>query len=166
MINIIWPHCELKLKKINSTNHQHSQQQYKPFLFYKSKFYAQKLRQNAYQSLGLRLEHAYKCGGIKPINRTSKFPSRDIHRHHQWLNRRKKSTYSLDRNLRSNSSKVQGSCFLLFYFGTESLHTYCIRLYLKLYYSKTCLTRTPLGLKNLFSLDRCLVYRGSNYIDI
>jgi flagellar biosynthesis protein FlhB len=24
----------------------------------------------------------------------------------------------------------------------------------------------PLGLKNLFSLDRCLVYTGSNYIDI
>ena len=31
-------------------------------------------------------------------------------------------------------------------------------------YSKTCLNRTPLGLKNLFSLDRCLVYAGSNYI--
>ena len=30
-------------------------------------------------------------------------------------------------------------------------------------YSKTCLNRTPLGLKNLFSLDRCLVYTGSNY---
>jgi hypothetical protein len=27
-------------------------------------------------------------------------------------------------------------------------------------YSKTCLSRTPLG------LDRCLVYTGSNYIDI
>jgi hypothetical protein len=26
-------------------------------------------------------------------------------------------------------------------------------------YSKTYLNRTPLGLKNLFSLDRCLVYR-------
>jgi hypothetical protein len=32
--------------------------------------------------------------------------------------------------------------------------------------SQTCLNRTPLGLKNLFSLDRCLVYTGSNYIDI
>ena len=33
-------------------------------------------------------------------------------------------------------------------------------------YSKTCLNRTPLGPKNLFCLDRCLVYTGSNYIDI
>jgi hypothetical protein len=33
-------------------------------------------------------------------------------------------------------------------------------------YSKTCLNQTPFGLKNLFSLDRCLVYTGSNYIDI
>ncbi len=33
-------------------------------------------------------------------------------------------------------------------------------------YSKTCLSRPLLGLKNLFSLDRCLVYTGSNYIDI
>jgi hypothetical protein len=33
-------------------------------------------------------------------------------------------------------------------------------------YSKTCLNQTPLGLKNLFSLDRRLVYTGSNYIDI
>ena len=32
-------------------------------------------------------------------------------------------------------------------------------------YSKTCLNRTPLGLKNLFNLDRCLVYTGSNNID-
>ena len=32
--------------------------------------------------------------------------------------------------------------------------------------SKTCLNRTPLGLKNLFTLDRCLVYTGSNDIDI
>ena len=34
------------------------------------------------------------------------------------------------------------------------------------WYSETCLNRTPLGLKNLFSLDRCLIYTGSNYIDI
>ena len=34
------------------------------------------------------------------------------------------------------------------------------------YYSQTCLNWTPLGLNNLFSLDRCLVYTGSNYIDI
>jgi hypothetical protein len=33
-------------------------------------------------------------------------------------------------------------------------------------YSKTCLNRTPLGLTNLFSLDRYLVYTGSNYTDI
>ena len=33
-------------------------------------------------------------------------------------------------------------------------------------YSKTFLNRVPMGLKNLFSLDRCLVYTGSNYIDI
>jgi len=33
-------------------------------------------------------------------------------------------------------------------------------------YSETYLNQTPLGLKNLFSLDRCLVYTGSNYIDI
>jgi hypothetical protein len=31
-------------------------------------------------------------------------------------------------------------------------------------YSKTCLNQTSLGLKNLFSLDRHLVYTGSNYI--
>jgi len=30
-------------------------------------------------------------------------------------------------------------------------------------YSKTCLNQMPLGLENLFSLDRCLVYTGSNY---
>ena len=36
----------------------------------------------------------------------------------------------------------------------------------KTFYSKTCLNRTPLGLENLFSLDRCLVYTGSNYIVI
>ena len=30
----------------------------------------------------------------------------------------------------------------------------------------TCLIRTPLRLKNLFSLDRCLLYTGSNYVDI
>ena len=33
-------------------------------------------------------------------------------------------------------------------------------------YSKNCLSRTPLGLKNLYSLDKFLVYTGSNYIDI
>ena len=33
-------------------------------------------------------------------------------------------------------------------------------------YSKTCLNRTPLGLNNLFSLNRCLVYTDSNYIYI
>ena len=33
-------------------------------------------------------------------------------------------------------------------------------------YSKTCLNGTLLGLKNLFSIDRCLVYTGSIYIDI
>ena len=89
MINVIWPHCVLKMKINNSANHQHSQQRYKPFLYYKSKLYAQKLRQNAYESLDLRLEHAYKCGGIKPTNRTSKVPTRDIHRHYHWLNRRR-----------------------------------------------------------------------------
>jgi len=31
---------------------------------------------------------------------------------------------------------------------------------------KTCLDRTHLRLKNLFSLDRCLHYTGSNYVDI
>ena len=31
-------------------------------------------------------------------------------------------------------------------------------------FSETCLNRTPLGLKNLFSLDRWLVYTGLNYI--
>ena len=36
----------------------------------------------------------------------------------------------------------------------------------KTMHSKTCLNRTPLELKNLFILDRCLVYTGSNYIDI
>ena len=35
-----------------------------------------------------------------------------------------------------------------------------------LLYSKPCLNRTPLGVKNLFSLDRSLVYTDSNYIDI
>ena len=30
-------------------------------------------------------------------------------------------------------------------------------------YSKTCLNRTSLGLKYLFSLDSCLVYTGSNH---
>jgi len=39
-------------------------------------------------------------------------------------------------------------------------------VHLFLAYSKTCLNRTPLGLKNLFSLDRCLLYTGSNYTDI
>jgi hypothetical protein len=29
-------------------------------------------------------------------------------------------------------------------------------------YCKTCLNRTPLGLKNLLNLDRYLVYTGSN----
>ena len=33
-------------------------------------------------------------------------------------------------------------------------------------YSRTCLNQTPLGLHKLFSLDRCLAYTGSNYIDI
>jgi TM2 domain-containing membrane protein YozV len=33
-------------------------------------------------------------------------------------------------------------------------------------YSKTCLNRTSLGLKYLFSLDSYLVYTGSNHIDI
>jgi hypothetical protein len=33
-------------------------------------------------------------------------------------------------------------------------------------YSKTCLNWTPMGLKNLLSLYRYLVYTGSNYIDI
>ena len=32
-------------------------------------------------------------------------------------------------------------------------------------YSKTCFNRTPMGLNNLFSLDRYLIYTGSNYID-
>ena len=35
-----------------------------------------------------------------------------------------------------------------------------------MWYIETCLNGTPLGLKNLFSTDRCLVYTGSNYIDI
>jgi hypothetical protein len=34
------------------------------------------------------------------------------------------------------------------------------------WYSKTCLSRTPSGLKNMFTLDRCLVYTGSNYIHL
>jgi len=33
-------------------------------------------------------------------------------------------------------------------------------------YRKTCLNRTPLGLKNLISSDMCLVYTDSNYKDI
>ena len=33
-------------------------------------------------------------------------------------------------------------------------------------YSETCLNQTPLELKNLFILDRCLDYTGSNCIDI
>jgi hypothetical protein len=36
----------------------------------------------------------------------------------------------------------------------------------KIINSQTCLNRTPLGLKNLFGLNRCLVYTGSNYIVI
>jgi hypothetical protein len=36
----------------------------------------------------------------------------------------------------------------------------------KIIYSKTCLNWTPLGLNNLFSLDRCLVYTGSNSIHL
>ena len=36
----------------------------------------------------------------------------------------------------------------------------------KIINSQTCLNQTPLGLKNLFGLNRCLVYTGSNYIDI
>jgi hypothetical protein len=40
------------------------------------------------------------------------------------------------------------------------------RFYLYWYYSKTCLNRTPMGLHNLFSVDRYSVYTGSNYIDI
>ena len=42
----------------------------------------------------------------------------------------------------------------------------CILSVVRMNYSKTCLTRTPVGLNNLFGLDRCLVYTGSNYIDI
>jgi len=37
---------------------------------------------------------------------------------------------------------------------------------IKMKYSKTCLKQTPFELKNLFSLDRCLVYTGSYYTDI
>jgi hypothetical protein len=33
-------------------------------------------------------------------------------------------------------------------------------------YSKACISLSPLGLKNLFSLDRWLVYTGLDYIDI
>ena len=39
-------------------------------------------------------------------------------------------------------------------------------LLIKLYYFKTCLHRSSLGLMNLLRLDRCLVYIGLNYIDI
>ena len=46
---------------------------------------------------------------------------------------------------------------------TKYLDESCIREFI---YSETCLNQTPVGLKNLFSLDRCLVYTGSNYIDI
>jgi len=42
----------------------------------------------------------------------------------------------------------------------QTLYNFAVFLY-----RKTCLNRTLLGLKNLFSLDRCLVYTGSNYID-
>ena len=40
-----------------------------------------------------------------------------------------------------------------------------VSLWMIISYSKTCLNQTPLGLKNLFSLDRYSGYTGSNYIN-
>jgi hypothetical protein len=45
-------------------------------------------------------------------------------------------------------------------------HNFLLLILIYLKYSKACLIQTPLGLRKLFSLDRCLVYTGSNYIDI
>jgi hypothetical protein len=55
---------------------------------------------------------------------------------------------------------------LPFFLTNVSSHVLVNQLKNKIKYSKTCLKRIPLGLKTLFSLDRCLVYTGSNYTDI
>ena len=49
---------------------------------------------------------------------------------------------------------------------TFHLYVATLQQRLQIEHSKTCLNRTPLGLNNLLSLDRRLVYTGSNYIDL
>lgn len=50
-------------------------------------------------------------------------------------------------------------CFDNFLSFSSCLDCPC-NVHSKVIYSKTCLNQTPLGLEKLFSLERCLVYRG------
>ena len=51
-------------------------------------------------------------------------------------------------------------------FNHIKLYRVHVHLAISQIYSKTCINRTPLGVKNLFSLDSCLAQTGSKYIDL